>query len=189
MTQERPTITQAANGFWDGQQGVGSRALPVTRNFIAPVPAEIVQVRRDAPPVPDWLGAPTPAALPVFESQPGARENTSAMDRAQALRVRLLPWVGVWALLSIIVGVVVIRVVGDLPGAGIATLLIFSAMTAFTYYKMDSKDYEYSREGTERHKVDVVHDIALARMDHELEQKRLAFSFYLTLLDRTEKHE
>jgi hypothetical protein len=188
MTQDRPTITQAANGFWTGQQGERTQ-LPVTRGFVAPAPAEIVPVRRDAPIVPDWVGASPPAAQQTIDFQPGARESSSPMERAQALRVRLLPWVGVWAILSIIVGVVVIRVVGDLPVAGILALLIFAAMTAFTYYKMDSKDYEYSREGTERHKVDVVHDIALARMDHELEQKRLAFSFYLTLLDRTEKHD
>ncbi len=188
MTQERPIITQAANGFWTGQQGERTQ-LPVTKSFVAPMPTEIVQVRRDAPIVPDWVGASPPATQQTIDFQPGARESSSPMERAQALRVRLSLWAGLWALIAVVLGAVIVIVIGSYPGAGIVAILTFAAMTAITYYKLNGQDYAYSREGTERHKVDVVHDIAMARMEHELEQKKLAFSFYLTLLDRTEKHD
>ena len=50
---------------------------------------------------------PIDGALMAVE---GAQERTSAMDRARALRVRLMPFVALWGLLGVLVGAVVLVV-------------------------------------------------------------------------------
>ena len=187
MTEPTRRIDASAAGFWDPSIGDDPDArpqLPAVRRpapqMVRPEPAPIIVQPRPTPEAPAWLAERAPFDVaPALMAQSGVREQTSAMDRAQALRVRLFPWLIAWSLIAIVVGVVVVIVVGNAPGAGLATLLTFAALTAFTYYKMDAKDYEYSREGTERHKVDVAADLALAEMDHHYELKKLALLAYL----------
>ncbi len=190
MTEPNRTISATNAGFWDTHIGedVDARPQTTTRRpppqMVRPEPIStaITVAPRPIPEAPAWLGSEPINVAPALTSQGGARENTSAMDRAYALRVRLIPWLIAWSLISVVIGVAVIIVVQDWPGGALATLLVFAALTAITYYKMDSKDYEYSREGTERHRIDTAAELALADMEHRHELRKLALEAYLAHL-------
>lgn len=133
---------------------------------------------------PAWITERQPMDLvTAFTSLPGANEHTSAMDRAQALRVRVLPFVGVWLLLAVIVGVIVFAVAKSAPVAALVALLAFSALTAYSYYRLNKVDYDYSREGTERYKVGEAASLMRERMEHEHELRRMALESYLKHLE------
>ena len=162
--------------------GVVRRGGP---SFVAPDPARQPPATVDAP---AWLVQQQPLDVgPVWTPTDGARENTSAMDRARALRVRLLPFVGLWGLLAVIVGAVVLYVAQNAPGAALAGLLVFTALTAGTYIKLNTTDYVFSREGTERHRLDTAAGLARQQMQHEHELRRLALEAYLESLERHER--
>ena len=161
------------------------RQKAAERNFVAPAPLATRQPQTiDAP---SWLATSQPVDLATaWTAVDGAQERTSAMDRAKALRVRLLPFVGLWALLAVIVFVVVLYVAQNAPGAALLGLLAFTALTAVTYVKLNTTDYQYSREGTERHKVDTAAYLAERQMDHEQELRRMALDAYLQTLEQGE---
>ena len=161
------------------------RQRAAERNFVAPAPLATRQpVTIDAP---AWLAQSQPQDLTRgLEAQDGAQERTSAMDRAKALRVRLMPFVALWALLAVIVFVVVLFVAKNAPGAALGGLLAFTALTAFTYYRLNRTDYDYSREGTERHKVDTAAYLVERQMDNEQELRKMALEAYLGTLERNE---
>lgn len=161
------------------------RQKAAQRNFVEPAPLATRQPQTiDAP---AWLATSQPVDLAqALTAVDGAQERTSAMDRARALRVRLLPFVLLWALLAVIVFVVVLFVAQNAPGAALGGLLAFTALTAFTYYRLNRTDYDYSREGTERHKVDTAAYLMERNMDHEQELRRMALEAYLQTLERNE---
>ncbi len=159
------------------------RQRAAERNFVAPAPLATRQPQTiDAP---AWMVQQQPLAVTsAWTAIDGAQEHTSAMDRARALRVRLLPFVLLWALLSVCVGVVVLYVAQNAPGAALGGLLVFTALTAGTYIKLNGQDYAHSREGTERHKIDTAAYLAERHMEYEHEFKRMALDAYLKTLER-----
>jgi CHASE3 domain sensor protein len=108
------------------------------------------------------------------------------MDRAKALRVRLVPFLVTWGLLAGVVGVVVWQVAKQWPAGALLALLLFATLTAVTYYRLNRTDYDYSREGTERHRLDTAADLARRQMNHEHELRRMALDTYLRTLERHE---
>ena len=137
--------------------------------------------------VPAWLTERKPMQLDqAFSSLPGANEHTSAMDRAQALRVRLVPFALTWAVLAVIVGVIVFMLAKNAPAAALVALLAFSALTAYSYYRLNRTDYDYSREGTERYKVGTAADLLREQMQHEHELREMALRAYLKHLEQTD---
>ena len=157
------------------------RKKAAERNFVTPAPLATRQpVTIDAP---AWLVQQPQDLTRALETTDGAQERTSAMDRARALRVRLMPFVLLWALLAIIVGAVVHYVAQNAPGAALGGLLVFTALTAVTYVKLNTTDYQYSREGTERHKVDTTAYLTERQMEHEQELRRMALEAYLRQLE------
>ena len=157
--------------------------MPLARRpatFVAPEP-----VRPAAPQLPAWVTTPTTIDVaPVWTPTEGVRESTSAMDRAQALRVRLLPFVLLWLLLGVIVGAAVLFVAQSTPGAALVGLLVFCGLTAYSYYRLNRTDYEYSREGSEQLRIVTAADLARQQMEHEHELRRMALGAYLATLDR-----
>ena len=136
---------------------------------------------------PAWLVERQPMPLEgAWTALEGAQEHTSAMDRAKALRVRLVPFLLTWGLIAAVVGIVVAMVAQQWPTGALVTLLLFALLTAVTYYRLNRTDYEYSREGTERHKIDVTADLARRNMAHEHELRRMALETYLRTLERHE---
>lgn len=162
------------------------RQRAAERNFVAPAPLATRQsVTIDAP---AWLAQSQPLELAqALTAVDGAQERTSAMDRARALRVRLMPFVALWGLLGVIVGVVVLYVAQNAPGAALGGLLTFAALTAYTYYRLNRTDYDYSREGTERHKVDTAAYLVERQMDNEHELRKMALETYLRHLEGRNK--
>lgn len=162
------------------------RERAAQRNFVAaPAPLATRQpVTIDAP---SWLATSQPVDLATaWTAVDGAQERTSAMDRARALRVRLLPFVLLWALLSLIVFVVVLLVAQNAPGAALGGLLVFTALSAGTYVKLNGQDYAHSREGTERHRIDTAAYLVERHMENEQEMRRMALDAYLQTLEQNE---
>ena len=122
----------------------------------------------------------------VWTPVEGAQDRTSAMDRARALQVRLLPFLAVWGLIAVVVGVVVALLAKGWPAGALLGVLVFAGLTAVTYYRLNRTDYDYSREGTERHRLNTAADLARRRMNHEHELRRMALDAYLQSLERHE---
>lgn len=192
MTEPKRTISSTAAGFWDNGIGddVDARPKAPTRRpppqMIRPEPVQTTAIVPTKPVVeaPAWLADNHPVDVsPAFTVAPGAREQTSAMDRAQALRVRMFPFVLIWGGVGMIVMAGLLLAALEWPLASLAGALVFAAMSAVTYYRLNRTDYDYSREGTERHRLDVAADIAYARMEHEQELRRMALEAYLKFLN------
>jgi hypothetical protein len=164
---------------------INKKNLPMPSNLVLPL------AKRTPPPTvdaPAWLVQREPMNLAAgWTSFEGAQEHTSAMDRAKALRVRLVPFLWGWFGLSFVLGVVVLLVVKDAPSAGLATILLFSALTAATYVKLNGQDYAHSREGTERHKVDTAADLAKMQMKQDHELRKMALDSYVRQLTDRER--
>lgn len=105
----------------------------------------------------------------------GATERTSGVDRSKALVIRLLPFTAVWLVLAV--------AVGWLAGSGILGLLIFSGFTGATYALMDRTEYQFSRNGLERHKVNTLAGLKREEMRHQQELRRMALQSYLRQLE------
>jgi hypothetical protein len=148
-------------------------------NFVAMAPQPARPATIDA----TWLRESQPTAVAdVWQPRDGAREATSAMDRSKALCVRLLPFVGIWSLISLVVGIVagIFAQRGEI-GALVA-VLVLAVVTAIKYERLNRIDYEYSREGTERLRILEASDIERRRMDHEQELKKTALGIFLKIL-------
>ena len=174
------------------QQGQPQRVQPpedaIRRrepSFVAPDPPRQPPATVDAP---SWLTQTQPLEVgAVWTPVNGARENTSAMDRAQALRVRLMPFLWAWGGVGVVVGGAVWLIGGAWPAGAMLGALLFAALTAVTYYKLNGQDYAHSREGTERHRVSTAADLARQQMQHEHELRRMALQAYLESLERHER--
>jgi hypothetical protein len=182
-------------GVWEddepAQPGGGrvSYADQVSQGLVrgpAFVPAQLPS-RQPANDTPAWLVERQPLDVgAVWTPVEGAQERTSAMDRAQALRVRLVPFLVTWGLIAVVVGTVTALLARQWPAGALLGVLLFAGLTAITYYRLNRTDYDYSREGTERHRLDTAADLARRRMNHEHELRRMALETYLKALERHE---
>lgn len=109
----------------------------------------------------------------------GARETTSGMDRSKALVVRLMPYSAVWLVLS--VGVSWWASMG-----GWFVLVAFAALTSVTYAYLDRTEYQFSRNGLERHKVNTLASLKRDEMAHQQELRRMAMDAHLKMLGVTD---
>ncbi|MCB0082025.1 MAG: hypothetical protein KDE47_13885 [Caldilineaceae bacterium] len=130
---------------------------------------------------PQWEVMPIEAQQPIVTIEPaaqayeGATERTSGVDRSKALVIRLLPFTGVWLVLAVAVAM--------LAGSGVMGLLVFSLFTAATYAAMDRQERQFSRNGLERHKVDVLASLKRDEMRHTQELRRMALRSYLKQIE------
>ncbi len=105
----------------------------------------------------------------------GAIEKTNGKDRAVGLSIRL----GLWAAVSGGFGLIVGMVQGGVWG-----LLVLFAGTGLAYIVLAAQDYRYSRNGLERHKVDVVAGLKRDEMRHAQELRRMALQSNLAMLEK-----
>ena len=124
--------------------------------------------------------AQPPAA---WDPQGGTVEKTSAMDRAQAVRVRVVPFLWTWAGIGVVVGGAVWLASGQAPIAALLGSLAFAGLTGLTYYRLNRTDYDYSREGTEQLRIRQAAELERQRMQHEQELRRAALDAYLQQLE------
>ncbi|MEZ4870423.1 MAG: hypothetical protein R3C14_54340 [Caldilineaceae bacterium] len=158
---------------------MGDNRYNKTQNYVTPVAMTQQPQRLELPAT--WTnGDIYQPATTIFvdeslQSHDGSSEKTSAMDRATALVVRLAPFSVVWLVLSVGVSWAV-------GMGGWFILVAFAALTAVTYAYLDLQEYQFSRNGLERHKVDTLADLKLAEMDHQQELRRMALQAHLRML-------
>ncbi|MFN8469334.1 MAG: hypothetical protein U0X20_27505 [Caldilineaceae bacterium] len=163
------------------------RRQAAERNFVAPLPAPLA-TRPQTVDVTPWMAQTTALDTSrAWEPLQGAREATSAMDRAKALRVRMVPFLLAWGAISAVVFGVFWLVAGVAPFGVLLGALTFAGMTAITYARLNGQDYEYSREGTERHRVDTAADLQREQMQNDQELKRMALESYLRQMEGRNK--
>ena len=144
-----------------------------------------VQPQRRQPPM---LGevlplAPTePAALLHAWQQPTEAhlERTSAEDRAKGLVRRNMPVLVLVGLLAAAGALVAWGVAGTVPS--VLTFLVIMAVVGGGLYMWDSRtEYAHSRGGIERLRIVESADLEMARIDGELELRRMALEAYINL--------
>lgn len=106
----------------------------------------------------------------------GSTEKTHSMDRARALVVRLAPFSAVW--LTLAIGVSWWASLG-----GWFVLCLFSGLTAVTYAYLDRQEYQFSRNGLERHKVNTLASLKRDEMSHQQELRRMALEATLKMME------
>lgn len=111
---------------------------------------------------------------PALYSTGGAEEYATPVSRAKGQVIRLLPFSLVWLLLT---GGLV-----WLLGLTFPYLLVgFAVLTAFTYWRMNRDEFDYSRNGLERHRVDAAADLREKELDQAHELKKMALQTYLEI--------
>ena len=154
-------------------------------NFVQPAPPR-PPATVDA--VPQWAVPASrdqvpPGNISAWDPQSGTVEKTSAMDRAQAVRVRLVPYLWSWAGVGLVVGGVAWLMARQAPIAALLGALSFAALTGWSYYRLNRTDYDYSREGTEQLRIRTAAELEELRMLHEQELRRAALDAYLRHLE------
>lgn len=110
----------------------------------------------------------------VLGTVAGSEEYATPVSRAKGQVIRLLPFSLVWLVLT---GGLV-----WLLGLTFPYLLVgFAVLTAATYLKMNRDEFEFSRNGLERHRVDASADIAEKQLDQNHELKKMALTTYLEI--------
>ncbi|MBX3053440.1 MAG: hypothetical protein KF753_18335 [Caldilineaceae bacterium] len=115
---------------------------------------------------------------PAFTSHEGSgsREYATPGSRAVGQLIRLLPFSLGWGLLTW--GLV--WVLGlDTP----FFLLGFALLTSATYWRMNKDEFDFSRNGLERHKVDSALEVRLTELQNSHELRKMALEGYLRHLE------
>jgi hypothetical protein len=106
----------------------------------------------------------------------GSEEYATPISRAKGQLLRLIPFSAVWLILT--GGVVWVL------GLTFPYLLVgFAVLTAATYVRMNGQEFEHSRNGLERHRIDAATDLREKELDQTHELKRLALDGYLRHLE------
>jgi hypothetical protein len=110
------------------------------------------------------------------------REEATPVTRSVGLVIRLVPFTIAWIALSIAIPWML-----DLDE--VASLLIFSVLMAYTYYRLDLSERYDSAAGIEHHKIDATERVHLARLEHEANLRRLALETTMKMLERSDNHD
>lgn len=163
------------------------RQKAAERNFVTPAAplAKAQPVTIDA--VPAWLTPAQPVDVTnAWQPLPGAKEATSAVDRAKGLQLRVVPFLGLYALAGVVVGGGVWMVAANVPVAALLAVLTFAGMGIATYSQMNSTDYQHSGAGVERHRIDSATYLAELELEHKARMQEKALDAYLRRLERSE---
>lgn len=180
-----PETGESRASVWQRQARERDRAAA---NFVSPAPAPLATRQPQTIDAPAWLVQAQPLDVAnAWQAQQGAKESSDPITRAKGLRIRVLPFLGLFGLAGVAVGGAVWLVAGTLPGAALAAVLTFSVAGFIVYARLNVTDYQYSREGTERHKVDTAAGLAHAQMANDHELRRLALESYLRTIERSEQ--
>ena len=111
---------------------------------------------------------------PALIASAGSEEYATPVSRAKGQVIRLLPFAAVWLLLT---GGVV-----WLLGLTFPYLLIgFALLTAATFVKMNGQEFDHSRNGLERHRVNRAADLRKTELENTHELKKMALQTYLEI--------
>ena len=143
--------------------------------------------RRQTPSLHEVLPPATaePAALLYAWQQPveGMMEHTSANDRAKGVVRRSLPMLGLVALLALAGALVAWGVAGTVPS--VLTFLVVMATVGGGLYLWESRtEYQHSRGGIERLRIVESANLEMARIDGEIELRRMALEAYIDMMEK-----
>lgn len=120
----------------------------------------------------------------AFQSQEGADERTSGIDRSYAFLLRLAPLVALWAILSVVVaGVLVMVIEADETTSAMIGLVIFVLLCFQSYSAADTRERYDSKNGVEHHRIDTAESLTLKKMEHDQVLKRMALEATLKQLE------
>lgn len=119
-------------------------------------------------------GAKIPFDPALYNAPGGSEEYATPVSRAKGQVIRLAPFAGVWLVLSI-------GIVWLLGLTWPYLLLAFSVLTAATFIRLNGQEFEHSRNGVERHRIDAVTDLREKEMDQTHELKKMALTTYLEI--------
>ena len=110
----------------------------------------------------------------LYNGTGGSEEYATPVSRAKGQVIRLIPFSVVWLILT---GGVV-----WLFGLSFPYLLVgFALLTAGTYLRMNWDEFEYSRNGLERRRVDRAAGLREKELDQTHELKKMALTAYLEI--------
>lgn len=146
--------------------------------------------RRQMPMLGEVLpAAPTePANLVHAWQQPveAMLEHTSANDRAKGVVRRSMPMLGLVALLALAGALVAWGVAGTVPS--VLTFLVIMAMVGGGLYLWESRtEYQHSRGGIERLRIVESANLEMAKIDGEIELRRLALDAYIRMMEKDDE--
>jgi hypothetical protein len=154
--------------FWQDDDSDMTPA-PIVKhdNFVAPAPRPTIAYPVNQP--------PTVIVEKVFDYGEGAKETTNSVDRATALAIRVAPFGCAWLILA--VGV------AWAAGDSVVGILLFATLTAATYAHLNWQEYQHSRAGLERHRIDTAAALKAQEMTQQHELRQQALQTYMRHLE------
>jgi hypothetical protein len=111
----------------------------------------------------------------VFTPQATVKETTGPLERSYALVVRLLPVTAIYLVFSITIAIAFdFRMVWG--------LIIFAALTWWSYYTLDAAERYDSATGVEHHRIDAAKELASEKMSYDAQLRREITQAYIKQL-------
>lgn len=121
---------------------------------------------------------------PAFTAHDGAHEVTSGRDRAVGLMIRLIPLTLFLLVLAIGAGLLVRALTKtDTIYAVIVAALLFGWLCLRAYNYESLNDYEFSRAGLERHRIDAAASLKEQELDYQFRLRKMLLKHQLRLLE------
>lgn len=121
---------------------------------------------------------------PAFTAHDGAQEHTSGRDRAVGLLIRLVPLSLFLLILTIGVGLLLMVLTdADIVWALIFGAIVFAGMCLLAYNRESLRDYDFSRSGLERHRIDVAADLKEQELEYQYRLKRMLLEYHVRMLE------
>lgn len=120
---------------------------------------------------------PIPFSDTAFTAHDGAKEATSARDRAIGLLIRVAPITALLGLLA--------TFLGRLAGLTLAqSVILFAALAVGGFLLFNAQEYAHSRAGVERHRIDKAAELARLNLHYQNQLRRQALKAYLRHLEQ-----
>ena len=157
---------------------VASSSRPAS-TFVPAVPQ-----RRPDPPPSLWQPAPS-GMVDVWAPTPAIVEQSTPVQRAQALMIRQLLLLVIWLVLAIAAGLAAWQF-AKLGGGASALfgLAVFGGCAAASFVALDRAERSDSATGLEKHRIDRAAELERLRLKQDHELRRQALDAYLNYLER-----
>ena len=126
----------------------------------------------------------------AFRGYDGAQEYTSGEDRARGLRIRIIPLFLLLLTLTVGCGVLIV-ILTDISAIVVVVTgtLICAGMGLIAYNRESLRDYDYSRAGLERHRIDIAAELKEQELDYQFRLKRMLLQHHLQMLETIDRDD
>jgi hypothetical protein len=112
----------------------------------------------------------------AFTPQYSTKETTTPVNRSTALLIRLAPVTAIYLIFAITIAIAFeLRMVWG--------MLIFAALTWWSYYTMDAAERWDSATGVEHHRIEAAKDLAEQKMAYDAQVRMQITQAYLKQLE------